>query len=93
MKLRQFAILAGLFGLALPLARAAQTLPVVSTAQKPVTNEYHGTLVVDPYQWLEDAPAPPVREWTARQNERTQAVLQSAPLPGRTGATTPANCQ
>lgn len=47
----------------------------MATAREPVTNEYHGTAVLDPYQWLEDASAPAVREWTARQNERTAAYF------------------
>lgn len=34
----------------------------------PVTNTYHGTEVVDPYQWLEDWDNPQVRSWSDSQN-------------------------
>jgi prolyl oligopeptidase len=39
------------------------------------TNEYHGTQVVDDYQWLENAADPAVREWSAGQNQRTRLAL------------------
>ena len=38
------------------------------TPRKPVTEEYHGIQVEDPYRWLEDAKDPLVREWTDAQN-------------------------
>ncbi len=50
-------------------------LPLVPAARQPVTNTYHGVVVVDDYQWLEDAPAPQVREWTRLENERTRAYF------------------
>ena len=48
-----------------------------------MTNIYHGVVVVDDYQWLEDAKAPAVREWTRLENERTRAYF--ARLPYREG--------
>ncbi len=72
--------------LALPLLLlrpAAAALPEVPTPRHPVTNTYHGVQVVDDYQWLEDAADPRVREWVARQNERTRAWF--ATLPYRAG--------
>src|ERR1019366_9714313 len=41
--------------------------------REPVTNSSHGVMVVDDYQWLEDAASPAVRDWTRQQNERTRA--------------------
>jgi prolyl oligopeptidase len=67
----------------LPLLAGAATLPSVPAPLQPVTNVYHGVAVVDDYQWLEDANAPAVREWTRRQNERTDAYF--ARLPYRDG--------
>ena len=67
----------------LPLLAGAVTLPSVPAPRQPVTNVYHGVAVVDDYQWLEDAGAPAVREWTRLQNERTQAYF--ARLPYRDG--------
>src|SRR5215467_1658111 len=63
----------------LVLCGQAAELPMVSTPLRPVTNAYHGTTVVDNYQWLEDASVPDVRQWTREQNERTQAYLSRLP--------------
>src|SRR5690606_11008623 len=49
------------------------------TPRHPVTNTYHGVVVVDDYQWLENAEDPAVREWTARQNVHTRALLDRWP--------------
>ncbi len=43
------------------------------------TDDYHGTLVADPYRWLEDAAAPEVQAWTAAHNQRTRAFLDQFP--------------
>ena len=67
----------------LPLLAGAVTLPSVPAPRQPVTNVYHGVAVVDDYQWLEDAAAPAVREWTRLQNERTHTYF--AGLPYRDG--------
>ena len=39
----------------------------------------HGEPVADPYRWLEDGEAPAVREWTDRQNQRTEHYLAGIP--------------
>src|SRR5258708_16623753 len=59
----------------LPYLVCAATLPSVPAALESKTNTYHGVAVVDDYQWLEDAPAPVVRDWTRLQNERTRAYF------------------
>ena len=41
----------------------------------PVTNIYHGTEVIDPYQWLEDWDNPQVRAWSESQNIYARGVL------------------
>lgn len=61
----------------------AQELPKVDTVRRAVTNIYHGTAVVDDYQWLEDAPAVEVKEWSKNQNARTRAYF--GPLAYREG--------
>ena len=43
----------------------------------------HGEPVSDPYRWLEEGDAPAVREWTDRQNRRTEQYL--AGIPERAG--------
>jgi prolyl oligopeptidase len=61
------------------LAAAAQPLATVPTPLQPVTNTYHGEVVLDPYQWLEDASSPAEREWVRAQNERTRAYFARLP--------------
>ena len=47
------------------------------TERRPVTETLHGEEITDPYRWLEgDDEA--VREWTARQNDYADAVLDTA---------------
>jgi prolyl oligopeptidase len=46
---------------------------------RPVEETYHGVRVVDPYRWLEDAGDAEVRAWTAAQNARTRAHLDTWP--------------
>ncbi|HXP95769.1 MAG TPA: prolyl oligopeptidase family serine peptidase, partial [Telmatospirillum sp.] len=47
------------------------------TAVLPVIDRYHGVSVTDPYRWLEEADAAPVRAWTDAQNQRSRAVLDA----------------
>ncbi len=51
----------------------------VYTPIRPVTNIYHGVSVVDPYRWLEDGAAPLTQNWIDGQNDRTRALLDTAP--------------
>ncbi|MFP5487278.1 MAG: prolyl oligopeptidase family serine peptidase [Acidimicrobiia bacterium] len=44
-----------------------------------VVDDHHGTLVPDPYRWLEDGDDPEVRQWVAAQNARTRTVLDAHP--------------
>ena len=62
---------------AMPGARAE--LPSVPAARQAATNTYHGLAVVDDYQWLEEAQAPAVREWTRLENERTREYFARLP--------------
>lgn len=58
---------------------ASGPLPVVSTPRHPVTDTYHGVAIIDDYQWLEDASAPQVREWSREENARTHAYFEQLP--------------
>ncbi|MGE5248735.1 MAG: prolyl oligopeptidase family serine peptidase [Bacteroidota bacterium] len=42
-------------------------------------DDYHGTLVRDPYRWLEDVDSAETREWVRRQNELTFNYLERIP--------------
>lgn len=42
-------------------------------------DDYHGTLVSDPYRWLEDVDSADTQEWIAAQNELTFSYLGTIP--------------
>jgi prolyl oligopeptidase len=71
---------AQILAILLPFAAAAAQLPSVTSPLHPATNRYHGTAVLDNYQWLEDAPATEVRDWTRLQNARTRAYYDGLPF-------------
>ena len=49
------------------------------TPKKPVTTEYHGVTVQDPYQWLENDEDPQVKAWSDAQNQWTRKYLDGLP--------------
>ena len=53
------------------------TYPVPPTDAR--VDDYHGTLIPDPYRPLEDSDAPACREWIAAQNRLTARVLDGVP--------------
>jgi prolyl oligopeptidase len=61
------------------VSSAPVTPPV--TPQRPVTDEYFGTKIIDPYRWLEDLKSPEVAAWMKMQNDYTRSVLDR--IPGR----------
>jgi prolyl oligopeptidase len=63
--------------LALSDAALAETAP--DTPKKPVTTEYHGVTVEDPYQWLEADDDSQVKAWSDAQNQQTRKYLDSLP--------------
>lgn len=67
----------------MPLAGQAQTLARPPLApMHPVTDDYFGTKIVDPYRWMESLDAPTVT-WMKAQGAYTRAVLDSiAPRQG-----------
>lgn len=62
------------------LAAQAQA-PYPATPQKPVSDNYHGTVVVDPYRWMEDMKSPEFQSWLRTQADYAKARL--AEIPGR----------
>ena len=42
-------------------------------------DDYHGTLVADPFRWMEELDAPAVQAWVAAENAVTEAYLQAIP--------------
>ena len=51
------------------------------TQQQPVTDDYFGHKVVDPYRWLEDGSSPATQQWVAAQLAYTRSILDK--IPGR----------
>ena len=49
------------------------------TPKKPVTTEYQGVTVEDPYQWLEADDDSQVKAWSDAQNQQTRKNLDSFP--------------
>ncbi len=56
-------------------------LPYPPSPVEPVRESFHGTVVEDPYRWLEDGSSERVRAWVAAQNDLTRSVLDG--LAGR----------
>jgi prolyl oligopeptidase len=68
------ALVATLFG---PIPAAGQCPPQARTDK--VVDDYHGTKVVDPYRWLEDAQSPATRAWISAENQCTRKALAAWP--------------
>jgi prolyl oligopeptidase len=51
------------------------------TEKRPVSEDFHGTKIVDNYRWLEDATTPATEKWVADEMAYTRSILD--PLPGR----------
>jgi prolyl oligopeptidase len=69
-------VLGGLAG-----AASAQTVPYPLTPVKPVSEQLHGTTVVDNYRWMEDMKSTEFQTWLKTQARYANGVL--AQLPGR----------
>ena len=74
---RTFGSLFALLILAPSLALAQFDYPQAKKVE--VTDDYHGTVVADPYRWLEDTEAADTRAWIEAENEITFAYLHSIP--------------
>jgi prolyl oligopeptidase len=53
-----------------------------ATPSLPVSDTFHGTVVVDNYRWLEDGKDSLVQAWTAAQNRLSRSFLDSLPQRG-----------
>ena len=45
-----------------------------------VVDDYHGTMVADPYRWLEDDCSPDTAAWVSEQNELTEKYMTGIPF-------------
>lgn len=72
--MKKLLLLSGL----LPLFASAQfEYPV--TPKGNTTDNYHGTVVADPYRWLENDRSDSTKDWVTRQNKVTFSYLESIP--------------
>jgi prolyl oligopeptidase len=53
------------------------------TRRDETQDNYHGTIVVDPYRWLEDATSAETQAWSEAQNALARAYLDALPARGR----------
>ena len=73
------AIPKALLGLLLLASGCAGPVQGPPTPVDKVTDSYFGTVVADPYRWLEDGADPKVTAWTAEENKRTADYLAALP--------------
>ncbi|WP_342118693.1 prolyl oligopeptidase family serine peptidase [Pseudoduganella sp. OTU4001] len=74
-------LIAAFSGQALAQTCPAGSAPVTYPISKVVEQQdnYHGTMVADPYRWLEDDNSAETKSWVAEQNKVTQAWLAQIP--------------
>ena len=69
-----------LLALGAPALAVAPDHPPVAPV-KPVTDDYHGTKITDPYRWMESEPQPQFNAYLHGENDYARGVL--ARIPGR----------
>lgn len=62
------------------VAGAGVTYPATRTVDQ--QDNYHGTVIADPYRWLEDANSADTKDWVTAQNQLTQSYLAQIPNRG-----------
>ncbi len=65
---------------AMTLACTSQRPDYPETRKTDVTDDYFGTLVPDPYRWLEDDRSEETTEWVKAENKVTSAYLDKIPF-------------
>jgi prolyl oligopeptidase len=57
----------------------AEAYPYPQAHREEVADDYHGTVVPDPYRWLEDPGSPQTQAWVAAQNRLAESFLEKVP--------------
>ncbi|MRW91970.1 prolyl oligopeptidase family serine peptidase [Duganella sp. FT80W] len=60
-----------------PAPGAPVSYPLTRTVDQ--QDDYHGTVIADPYRWLEDANSAETKDWVEAQNKLTQNYLSQIP--------------
>jgi prolyl oligopeptidase len=76
--MKKIMILLTAFALTTPLL-PQEKLNYPETRKDNVTDDYFGTMVADPYRWLEDDNSEETKEWVKKQNEVTFNFLEKIP--------------
>lgn len=58
----------------------AQQLEYPKTQKVDIVDNYHGTMVADPYRWLEDEKNQDTKQWIQEQNKLTFSYLEKIPF-------------
>ena len=64
-----------------PMSPSKEASAPPTTRRAPVRDTLHGTVLTDPYRWLEDQQADATRDWIQNQNAYADSIFGS--LPGR----------
>ncbi len=67
-------------GLVAPLLAQTPSIRYPQPRKGDVTDTYFGTIVADPYRWMEDLNAPEVKQWVDAENAVTFKYLDALPL-------------
>src|SRR5689334_2818342 len=81
MKLRTFCRLVLICAASMAIAGDAPPAGPPKAEVRPVTEDYFGTRITDPYRYFENISDPQVQSWIKAQADYTHRTLQS--LPGR----------
>jgi prolyl oligopeptidase len=58
---------------------ATKPLPYPNAPRVDQVDDYFGTLVADPYRWLEEVDSPQTRRWIDEENALTESFLETVP--------------
>jgi len=72
-------VIAGVIGLAGNHLVLAKKYKYPEAMKQDVVDNYHGTMVADPYRWLEDPDSKDTQAWVAQENALTRTYIDSYP--------------
>ena len=82
MKKRMFALVVALPLLAACAVQESERLNYPAAKRDTVVDDYSGTQVPAPYQWMEDLNSPEVKQWVEAENKLTDEYLSKIPIRG-----------